>query len=164
MRTLAALLALLSFLPHWAEAVDIGEPMPAFAFSDASSHELNVSSFRGKVIYLDFWASWCKPCGKSLPWMNSLQQKFGEQGLTVLAINLDSEREQAEKILQRIRPEFFVGFDPEGKSPELYGVQAMPSSFLIDRDGTVVSTFDGFRESETQVIESKIASMLRAEK
>ena len=159
-RPLTILLSLLIGLPQCSLAVDVGQSMPAFTYSDASAREINVSSLRGQVIYLDFWASWCKPCGKSLPWMNALQQKYGDKGLKVLAINLDSERDQAEKILQRIRPEFLVGFDPEGKGPELYGVQAMPSSFLIDRDGTVVSMFDGFRESETGIIESKIASML----
>ncbi len=155
------LLALMMLaLPGAGMAADVGGASPNVLISDGASNQISLDAFRGKVIYLDFWASWCTSCSRSLPWMNSLQRKFGEHGLIIVAVNLDTEREQAERILQRVHPEFFVGFDPEGRSPALYGIRAMPSSFLIDQAGMIVSVFSGFDESETQRIERDIASLL----
>lgn len=123
----------------------------------------SLESFQGQVLYLDFWASWCAPCKRSLPWMNSLQEKYGAKGLQVVAINLDTERSEAEKFLASLKPNFVVLFDPQGQTPNSYPVQTMPTSFLIDRSGKLVASFKGFCESEASKIEEAVSKQLTAD-
>src|SRR5271168_2824701 len=106
---------------------------------------LDLTSLRGKVVYLDFWASWCGPCKQSFPWMETLKGTYDRQGLTVIAVNLDMDRADADKFLDRFRPTFEVRFDPKGELAAFYKVQAMPSSVLIDRHGVTRFTHEGFR-------------------
>ena len=126
---------------------------PAWAASP-----LDLAALRGHVVYLDFWASWCGPCRQSFPWMQTLKNTYEDQGLTIVAVNLDADRVDAEKFLKQFKPTFDVRFDPEGKLAELYKVKTMPSSVLIDRHGVTRFTHMGFRpvdgaEYETQVRE-----------
>jgi cytochrome c biogenesis protein CcmG/thiol:disulfide interchange protein DsbE len=126
---------------------------PAWAASP-----LDLAALRGHVVYLDFWASWCGPCRQSFPWMQTLKNTYEDQGLTIVAVNLDADRVDAEKFLKQFKPSFDVRFDPEGKLAELYKVKTMPSSVLIDRHGVTRFTHMGFRpvdgaEYETQVRE-----------
>ena len=101
----------------------------------ARAADLDLSAYRGRVVYLDFWASWCGPCKQSFPWMQTMKDTYDRQGLTVIAVNLDMDRADADKFLERFRPTFEGRFDPKGKIAIFYKVQAMPSSVLIDRHG-----------------------------
>lgn len=120
---------------------------------------IDLSKYKGKVVYLDFWASWCGPCKRSFPWMNKLQEQYGSDGLEIVAISLDASREDAEEFLARIPANFSVAFDEKGKSAESYKVKAMPSSFLIDRQGRLVHKSLGFRNEEKKIIEAKIQQL-----
>lgn len=119
------------------------------------------SDYRGKVVVLDFWASWCVPCRRSFPWMNEMQQKYGDEGLVIVAVNLDNEALDAAKFLQAYPAEFKIAYDPERNLARDYGVEAMPSSFLIDRDGTVIERHRGFKTANTDDYEAAIISALR---
>ena len=123
--------------------------------------DIKLSDFKGKVIYLDFWASWCIPCRKSFPWMNVLQKRYGNKGLKVKAVNLDQEQDKAKAILDKIRANFTVAYDPEGVSAIAFKVKGMPSSYLIDRTGKITFSHIGFREKEIPQIEKKIKSLLK---
>lgn len=123
--------------------------------------EVKLSDFNGQVIYLDFWASWCIPCRKSFPWMNSLQNRYGNKGFKVIAVNLDQEAEEAKAFLDKIPANFIIAYDPEGISAKKLKVKGMPSSYLIDRAGKVVSSHIGFREKEIPEMEHKIKSLLK---
>ena len=90
--------------------------------------QINLSDFRGQIVYLDFWASWCQPCRKSFTWMNKMQSLYGADGFKVIAINLDESRAKADKFLQKIPAKFDVAFDSRGKTAEAYNVKAMPST------------------------------------
>lgn len=116
--------------------------------------------FRGRVVYLDFWASWCAPCRQSFPWMQRLHSAFEEQGLKVIAVDLDRDRAEADKFLARFRPAFEVRFDPKGDLAELYKVRAMPSSLLIDRNGVVRFTHVGFRNIDAPAYEAQVRELL----
>jgi thiol-disulfide isomerase/thioredoxin len=120
---------------------------------------IDLSKYKGKVVYLDFWASWCGPCKRSFPWMNKLQEQYGVDGLEIVAVSLDASREDAEEFLARIPASFSVAFDEKGKSAESYKVKAMPSSFLIDRQGRLVHKSLGFRAEEKKIIERKIKQL-----
>jgi cytochrome c biogenesis protein CcmG, thiol:disulfide interchange protein DsbE len=115
-----------------------------------------LDSLRGKVVLVDFWASWCAPCARSFPWMSALHDSLAPRGFEVVAINLDKDREAAAEFLTRHPASFTVAFDPEGKTAEAYQVTAMPSSFVIDRGGSIVLSHRGFDLKKTADIEALI--------
>lgn len=123
---------------------------------------INLTDFKGQVIYLDFWASWCIPCRKSFPWMNSMQQRFAKQGLKIIAVNLDQEPEKAREFLEKIPAKFTIAYDHEGRSATEYKVKGMPSSYLIDRNGKIVFSHIGFRNQEKHLMEEKIKQLLKS--
>ena len=140
-------------------AVNLGQSAPALTVSDASG-PLDMNQFKGKFLYVDFWASWCGPCVKSFPWMNEMQAKYGPQGLVILGVNTDSKREDADKFLARVPAKFRIAFDPRGDAATLYEVQAMPSSFLIGPDGKLLLKHAGYRDEQKAELEQSIASAL----
>jgi cytochrome c biogenesis protein CcmG, thiol:disulfide interchange protein DsbE len=126
----------------------------------ARAADLDLSAYRGKVVYVDFWASWCAPCKQSFPWMQAMKDTYDRQGLTVIAVDLDLDRADADKFLERFRPTFEVRFDPEGKLAAIYKVQAMPSSVLIDRHGVTRFTHSGFRPVDGAAYEAQVRELL----
>lgn len=122
--------------------------------------ELSLEQLRGKVVYLDFWASWCAPCRESFPWMNELQARFAEQGLVVVAVNVDKERELVKKFLDKYPAAFTIAYDPEGESAAQFKVKGMPSSYLIDRNGDIRFSHIGFRDKDRAELESQIQAVL----
>lgn len=114
----------------------------------------------GQVIWVDFWASWCVPCRRSFPWLNEMQRKHGAAGLQIIGVNLDKERALADAFLAEIPAEFALRFDPAGALAKQFGVQAMPSSFLIDRDGNVLATHFGFKTADAADYERAIEAAL----
>ena len=131
--------------------------MKAPSFRLPTTHGVaTLDSLRGKVVLVDFWASWCAPCARSFPWMNALRDSLAGQGFEIVAINLDKEREAADAFLVDHTPRFTVAFDPEGDVAEAYHVAAMPTSFVISRTGTIVLTHAGFDPKKTAEVESVI--------
>ncbi|MBL4712514.1 MAG: TlpA family protein disulfide reductase [Gammaproteobacteria bacterium] len=120
---------------------------------------INLSQYKGKVVYLDFWASWCGPCKRSFPWMNKLQKQYGRDGFKVVAINLDTSRKDAEEFLTKIPANFDIAFDKKGTTAKTYNIKAMPSSFLIDKKGRLVHKSIGYRNAEKKIIEQKIQQL-----
>lgn len=113
-----------------------------------------------KVIWVDFWASWCAPCRRSFPWMNAMHEKYAGDGLQIIAVNVDKERELADEFLAETPANFRLHFDPAGKLAEEFDVQAMPSSFLLDADGNVIARHYGFRLADTEEYEQQIRGVL----
>ncbi len=145
-----------------ANAVDVGAKAPPFRLPDAQGAPIALDALRGRVVYVDFWASWCAPCRRSFPWMGELQQRYGERGLTVLAINVDRQREAAERFLAAVPAPFTVAFDPQGATPSAYAAKAMPSSYLVDARGNVDLIEVGFREERKAALEERIRALLDA--
>lgn len=124
---------------------------------------LDLAAYKGKVVYLDFWASWCAPCRRSFPWLNEMRAKYGEQGFVVLAVNVDAERELAAEFLRETPAAFEIVYDPEGRIAEKWGLMGMPSSFIIGRDGEVASSHVGFRSDSPEKYEKEIRHLLGLE-
>lgn len=122
--------------------------------------ELDLSAYRGKLVYLDFWASWCTPCRQSFPWLADLQSRYGSQSLVVVAVNLDADRNKAERFLNDLPANFSILYDPTGKIASDYKVKAMPSSFLIDRTGHVRYEHHGFSPKQISDYEDQITALL----
>ena len=134
-------------------------PVPDFTFA-TDKGSLRLDSLRGKVVYLDYWASWCVPCRQSFPWMNELQLRYGHKGLVIVAVNVDRDAAEAQRFLMQYPAGFLVAYDPEGKTAKALALKGMPSSFLIDRQGEIVGTHIGFREAAKDEIETEIRALL----
>jgi len=127
------------------------------SFRLATPHgSVTLSALRGKVVLVDFWASWCAPCERSFPWMNALYDSLAPRGFEIVAINLDKDREAAYAFLARHPARFTVAFDPDGKTAEAYQVKAMPSSFVIDSSGSIVLSHRGFDPKKMGDVEAMI--------
>jgi cytochrome c biogenesis protein CcmG, thiol:disulfide interchange protein DsbE len=141
-------------------AVAPGEPAPAFALPTSGGETVALDRLRGRVVYVDFWASWCGPCRRSFPWMNEMQSKYGARGFTVVGVNVDKRRADAERFLRETPAAFTVVYDEAGKTPAAFAVKGMPSSYLVDADGKVVAVESGFRDEQTAPLEEKIRALL----
>jgi thiol-disulfide isomerase/thioredoxin len=117
---------------------------------------------KGKVVLIDFWASWCEPCKESFPTMNELQKRYGPQGLIVIAINVDESKADMTAFLKKHSASFTVVRDATQKLVEKAGISTMPTSFLIDTNGKIRSTHSGYRGDETKKkYEQEIEGLLK---
>jgi thiol-disulfide isomerase/thioredoxin len=156
---LALLLASLSYAAS-SYAAFPGAAAPAFALPTATGETVSLAPLRGRVVYVDFWASWCTPCRRSFPWMNELQARYGKDGLAIVGINVDKRREDADRFLRDTPASFTIVYDAKGATPAAYDVKGMPSSYLIDRRGNVVAVEEGFHEERRDDVEARIRALL----
>ena len=129
-------------------------------FPAHASTTLDLGAYKGRVVYLDFWASWCAPCRHSFPWMEQLRDTYGPKGLTIVAVDVDASHADAERFLQQFNPRFKIRFDPSGSLAANYKVEGMPTSFMIDRHGVVRYTQVGFRPRDQAKIEGELRILL----
>lgn len=148
------LLSLLLMLPS-AHAIE-GHDIPL----DTHNGTVRVADLQGKVVYLDFWASWCAPCRKSFPWMQQMQAKYADRGLKILAVNVDHSPEDAQRFLDKVPADFLIAYDHEGTLASAVKLKAMPSSFLLDKDGNILETHLGFKQNLMQDYEKEIRTAL----
>ena len=125
-----------------------------------ANNVIKLGDLKGKVVYIDFWASWCKPCRKSFPWMNDLHSRYSKDGLTIIAVNLDTDKELVNKFLQKYPADFTIAYDPEGKLAKQFEVKGMPSSYIISRHGKKVFSHVGYREKNVSMVESVLEKQL----
>jgi cytochrome c biogenesis protein CcmG/thiol:disulfide interchange protein DsbE len=139
-------------------------PANAATFPDVAlktdNGTLKLSSLRGKIVYVDYWASWCVPCRRSFPWMNDMQARYRDQGLVIVAISVDMDIVAAKRFLAKTPANFVIAYDPESVTAEALDVPGMPTSFLIDRAGKIVWRHVGFREADKAGNEAKIKEQL----
>ncbi len=142
-------------------AAEIGQPAPPFNLpSLRQGQSVSLSQFSGKVVYVDFWASWCAPCRTSFPLLNKLQQKLKDQGFEVVAINLDEDPANAEKFLTDFPVTFTILRDSNGEWADKYVVESMPTSFIVDRQGVIQNIHHGFASDDINELEQKIVQLL----
>jgi len=155
------LLLALALAPSWARAAEPGQPAPAFsAHSLDGDATLSLGAYRGKVVYLDFWASWCGPCQTAMPLLESLRNEFPADQFQILAVNVDQDGDKAKSFLARHKVGYPSVTDPEGRLPSTYGLKTMPTSYIIDKNGVVRFVHAGFRASDIDELRSQIKSLL----
>ncbi len=126
----------------------------------AADTELNISDYEGKVVVLDFWASWCVPCRRSFPWLNNMNAKYGDDGLVIIGVNLDQEQSEAEAFLEEFPAQFQIHFDKNKVLAKEYDVVAMPSSYILGPDGEIVKRHYGFKVKKQEEYEAAIVAAL----
>jgi len=142
-------------------AVGIGDQAPDFKIPRLETKgQIDLKRYRGKVVYVDFWASWCGPCRQSLPILNQIRKDYRSKGFEVIAINLDEEREDAMAFLKQFPVSYPTARDTTGKVPESYGLQGMPTAYLVDKKGRVQLVHEGFKESDDSELRHHIKKLL----
>ncbi len=145
----------LVFLTPSARSEDNQKSLAAIKAALPDSIELT-----GKVVYVDFWASWCAPCRRSFPWMKTLQTKYADKGLQIITVNVDRDAEAAKTFLAETKAPFKVIYDARGELAKLFELQAMPTSYVFGRDGNFRESHRGFNPKDTLKIEESIKALL----
>ena len=127
----------------------------------AASSDFGIDQYEGKVVVLDFWASWCVPCKRSFPWLNAMHEKYADEGLVIVGVNLDMERADAEQFLQEYPARFTIFYDESQHLARQFEVVAMPSSYVIGRNGKVIARHMGFKVKQQDEYESVIVDALK---
>ena len=138
-------------------------PRPAFADKVMSPSQFNLKDYKGKVVYLDFWASWCAPCKLSFPYMKYLNNNFADKGLVVIADNLDHSTALAKKFLNQEQADFPVILDQKGVLATRFKVDDMPTSVLIGRDGKIRYRHRGFYQQKEDEYTSHVLDLINQE-
>jgi len=164
-RSFTALLALLVLSvasPGAAAALPaVGTAAPNFASKSDSGRNVRLSELRGQVVLINFWASWCSPCRQELPLLNKLYGQYRAAGFMLLAVNVDDNRKDAEAMLKKLELRFPTLFD-EGKAvAKLYGVDTMPATVVVDRDGRVRYVHRGYYEGYERKYEQQVRQLLK---
>jgi len=139
---------------------DAPKTAPAFTLPTRAGGHVCSDSLRGKVVLVDFWASWCGPCRQSFPWLKTMHDRYSAKGFAIVAVNLDKDRHLAETFLEKYPAPFTVAFDPAGNSAKAFGVWGMPSGFVVSPTGTILYSYVGFNPKESGAIEARIAEAL----
>lgn len=154
---LLAIMALLAALPLRAEPT--GKAAPAWQLSDVNGKPLKLADFKGKVVVLDFWATWCPPCRAEIPGLVALQKKYADQGLSVIGVSVDEGGPRVVKpFMERFAINYPVVMGNERVLADYGGISAIPTTFIIDREGKVVAAHQGYTDQAT--FESEISPLL----
>ncbi len=155
------LMVAVMFFCNSLSAVQVGDVMPACKVSGLGNSIIqDLQKYKGQVVYVDFWASWCGPCEHSFPFLNELHQKLRDKGLQIIAINMDENLADAKDFLDRSPAKFDVVTDSSAQCAKDFDVKSMPSSFLVDRQGIIHKVHFGFRQSDTQELFQLVEKLL----
>jgi thiol-disulfide isomerase/thioredoxin len=148
-------LASLYIMPSWAE------PMKPFSLPSLEGGQtISSKDYKGKVMIVDFWASWCGPCKASFAAYNELLKKYGSKGLVIVGINIDNDKEKAREFLAENPASFHIAADPEKTVATAYKLPTMPTAYLIDRSGNILYTHAGYHEGDLAGMEQEIEGAL----
>ena len=143
-----------------ANAAGIGEKLPNCALRSLNNVATNFHDYEGQVLYVDFWASWCGSCQQSFPFLNQLAHEFGDKGLHIVGVNLDEKIDEAQAFLAHHPSKFTIANHGGEECAKNFDVQAMPTSYLIDKHGVIRHIHQGFREGEMEELKIQITQLL----
>ena len=152
--------ALLACSPVSADINSEG-PAPDFALKSDSGENLRLSEFRGEVVMINFWASWCGPCRQEMPLLDELYAQYQPMGFTILGVNVEENSSKAKQMLGDAPVNFPVLFDNDSEVSKLYNVVAMPSTVLVDRNGNVRYLHQGYKPGYEEAYQQQVRALIR---
>jgi peroxiredoxin len=156
-----ALLASVVFFLATAEAGEIQGKAPDFTLKSASGKNIKLSEYRGEVVLLNFWASWCGPCRKEMPFLEQIQEKYSGYGFTVMGVNVEEDSSKANKMLKDIPVSFPILYDTSNSVSKAYKVSAMPTTVIIDRDGNMRYLHKGYKSGDEETYKQWVKKLIR---
>jgi thiol-disulfide isomerase/thioredoxin len=148
-------------LAHWLLLALIALTVPTSLPATEAGPTLDLGAYRGRVVVVDFWASWCAPCRRSIPWLNEMRARYGDRGLVVIGVNVDTDARDAERFMRDVPLDFEVVYDPQGTLAAQYALEGMPSSYVYSRDGELVARHLGFQNAQRAEYEALLARLLQ---
>jgi thiol-disulfide isomerase/thioredoxin len=158
---LAALVLTVLARAPLALAVTGNGPAANFTLKSTSGENFQLSEYRGQVVLINFWASWCGPCRQEMPHLESIQQKYQDLGFTVFGVNVEQDRAMADRVLRDIPVSFPILFDTENEVSQVYDVDAMPATVLVDRNGEIRFMHRGYKPGYELEYERQIKALIR---
>lgn len=141
--------------------LNVNDVAPAFSLPLLdSTQEISLANYKGKVVYLDFWASWCIPCRRSFPFLNKLRAQYADKGFEIIAINLDQNPASTEAFLAKYPVSYPIAKGASDDVANSYNVTAMPTAYLIGKDGTIRSKHLGFKPSHQDYLEAVVDKLV----
>lgn len=144
------------------QSKEINQPAPNFTLKSIAGSNLKLSEYRGQVILLNFWASWCGPCRQEMPILESLHNRYKDLGFTVLGVNVEKDPSKAQEYLKEVSVTFPILLDTQNSTSELYNVEAMPTTVIIDRDGNMRYLHKGYKSGFEDKYEQEIKVLIRS--
>ena len=149
------------FIAGAAFAGDTGSPAPAFTLPALSGQESALSQFKGQVVMVNFWATWCGPCQQEMPLLDQMYKKYKPAGFTLIGVNVDKDSPPVKELMARKPVSFPVLLDPANQVSKAYHVDEMPSSVLIDRKGQIRYVHRGYRPGDENEYQDRIRQLIR---
>lgn len=162
-RILTALIILLA-LPSFSMAGLMNQSAPGFTLTNIDGRAVSLSDFKGKVVFIDFWASWCPPCKVEFPELIKLMERYNGADVALLAVNVDQKRSHSEDFLRKfpgIPQNIQVLLDADAKVIKTYNASAMPTSFILDKNGVIRYIHFGYRETDRKKWVEEIDALLK---
>jgi peroxiredoxin len=138
-----------------------GQVAPDFALKSSTGENLRLSEFRGDVVMINFWATWCGPCRQEMPLLDELYTRYERVGFSLLGVNIDDDSRRAMQMIEDLGVSFPVLFDARKEVSELYEVEAMPVTVLVDREGNVRYVHHGYKPGYEDKYLDQVRSLLR---
>lgn len=158
-------LLLVSLVLGWqanlAWAVSLDQVAPDFTLRSLSGENLRLQEYRGKVVLINFWASWCGPCRQEMPILDRIHKRYEPAGFTVLGVNVEGEQDKARKIADRLDVSFPLLFDVGQQVSEDYALKSMPYTVLVDRDGQIRFIHHGYKPGDENKYIDRLRTLLR---
>lgn len=141
-------------------SAEVSGPAPDFTLKSNVGKNIKLSELRGEVVMINFWASWCGPCRQEMPLLDALYKQYKDYGFTLLGVNVDEQQDAADKLLKKIPVSFPVLYDASSSVVELYEVDAMPSTILVDRDGNMRYLHRGYKPGYEDHYDAEVKALV----
>ena len=151
----------IAFSMSTASAAKVGDLAPNFTLKSATGTNLRLSEFRGEVVMINFWATWCGPCRQEMPLLQKLYSRYRDVGFELLGVNIDGKNAKAKNMAKRLKVSYPILFDSDKNVSELYDVDAMPTTVMVDRDGRVRHIYRGYLPGHEDKYQTKIRALLK---
>jgi peroxiredoxin len=138
-----------------------GAPAPAFTLSSSGGSPVSLGQYKGQVVMINFWASWCGPCRQEFPLLESIYRKYSRMGFTLLGVNVEPDSQAANEWLKQTPVSFPILYDKDSKVSKLYDVAGMPSTVLIDRSGKLRMLHRGYKPGDENEYLDSIRTLIR---